>query len=342
MRVALVCPYSWSVPGGVQSHVAGLAGALRQQGHDVAVLAPSDASAPPGVTSVGRSVALHDNGSVQRVALSPAAVARTAHLLARGRYDVVHLHEPMLPAPCLTALVLRPAPLVGTFHMVAPSRRWYRIFGPLCRRALGGLSMRIAVSEEARQYVAASCPGRYAIIGNGVSAVARRHRDGDPRILFIGRHEPRKGLPVLLRAFESLGPRVRLDLVGPAGDFGPRITAYGRVSDEVRTDLLTRATLLCAPSLRSESFGMVLLEAMAAGVPVVASDLPAYRAILSPHCGMLVPPGDPQALAATLSRVLGDAQLRAELAAAGRREVAAYDWSRVASQIVELYEAALA
>src|SRR5579884_3995544 len=170
VRVALVCPYSWSVPGGVQSHVSGLARELRRRGHDVDVLAPADGPAA-GVVGLGRSVPIPDNGSVQRVALSPAAVARTTRVLRRGRYDVVHLHEPMLPAPCLTALALRPAPLVGTFHMTARSRRWYRVFGPLCRCALARLDVRIAVSEAARDYVAQSAPGAYAVVPNGIPPV---------------------------------------------------------------------------------------------------------------------------------------------------------------------------
>ncbi len=344
MRVALVCPYSWSVPGGVQSHVAGLAGELRRRGHDADVLAPADAPAP-GVVALGRSVPIPDNGSVQRVALSPAAIARTARALRRGRYDVVHLHEPMLPAACLTALALRPAPLVGTFHMVARARRWYRVFAPLCRRALARLDVRIAVSEAARRYVAASCPGGYAIVPNGVArpdAAPARAPGGPPRVLFVGRPEPRKGLPVLLEAFASVDGGARLELVGPAGDFGERVTAHGRVDDARRTELLRRATVLCAPSLGAESFGVVLVEAMAAGVPVVASDLPAYRDVLPEACGLLVPPGDPRALASALRRVLADRGLRTRMAAAGPAAAARYDWQRVGSRILELYEEAIA
>ncbi|HZT16163.1 MAG TPA: glycosyltransferase family 4 protein [Gaiellaceae bacterium] len=344
MRVALVCPYSWSVPGGVQSHVSGLARELRRRGHDVDVLAPADGPAP-GVVGLGRSVPIPDNGSVQRVALSPAAAARTIRVLRRARYDVVHLHEPMLPAPCLTALALRPAPLVGTFHMAAEARRWYRVFGTLCRRALARLDVRIAVSEAARRYVAASCPGEYAVVPNGVARPRTAARagapDAPPRILFVGRPEPRKGLPVLLEAFASVDGGARLDLVGPDGDFGERVTAHGRVDDARRAELLRGASVLCAPSLRAESFGLVLVEAMAAGVPVVASDLPAYRAVLPENCGELVPPGDPPALALALERLLADRDLRAHMAAAGPAEAARYDWERVAGRILELYEQAI-
>jgi len=345
VRVALVCPYSWSVPGGVQSHVAGLAAELRRRGHEADVLAPADGPAP-GVRALGRSVPIPDNGSVQRVALSPAAAARTARALRRGRYDVVHLHEPMLPVPCLTALALRPAPLVGTFHMTADSRRWYRVFGPLCRKALARLEVRIAVSEEARRYVAASCPGDYAVVPNGVAPVSSRTagapRDTPPHVLFVGRPEPRKGLPVLLDAFASVDGSARLDLVGPSGDFGDRVAAHGRVDDARRAALLREAAVLCAPSLRAESFGVILVEAMAAGVPVVASDLPAYRAVLPPECGVLVPPGDAQALSTALSGLLADRGLRARMSAAGPAAAERYGWQHVGARIVELYEQALA
>ncbi len=165
--------------------------------------------------------------------------------------------------------------------------------------------------------------------------------DAPPRILFVGRPEPRKGLPVLLEAFASVDGGARLDLVGPDGDFGERVTAHGRVDDARRAELLRGASVLCAPSLRAESFGLVLVEAMAAGVPVVASDLPAYRAVLPENCGELVPPGDPPALALALERLLADRDLRAHMAAAGPAEAARYDWERVAGRILELYEQAI-
>jgi phosphatidylinositol alpha-mannosyltransferase len=345
VRVALVCPYSWTVPGGVQNHVAGLRRELIRRGHRADVLAPSDGPAPPWLLPLGRSVPIPDNGSVQRVALSPTAVARTGRLLRRGGYDVVHVHEPLLPAPCLTALALRPAPLVGTFHMTARSPRWYRAFGPLCRRALARLDVRVAVSEEARRYVAASCPGDYAVVPNGVpvaGAPRARTEASPPRILFVGRPEPRKGLPVLLEAFAELRGRAELHLVGPDGELGARVRAHGRVDDARRDALLASAAVLCAPSRAAESFGVVLVEAMAAGVPVVASDLPGYRAVLPPACGILVPPGDARALAAALARVLDDEPLRARMREAGPPAAARYDWSRVGEEILALYERAVA
>jgi phosphatidylinositol alpha-mannosyltransferase len=298
------------------------------------------------VLPVGRSIPIPDNGSVQRVALSPLSIRTTLRLLRGGAYDVVHLHEPMLPVPCLAALALRPAPLVGTFHMTARSRRWYRVFGPICRRMLARLDARIAVSEEARRYVAASCPGEYEIVPNGVEVdrVAPRGdgANGAGRILFVGRPEPRKGLPVLLEAFGELRDRATLDLVGPDGEFGDGVTAHGRVDDRRRRDLLARAGVLCAPSLHAESFGLVLLEAMAAGVPVVASDLPGYRAVLPPECGVLVPPGDAASLARALRSVLDDDALRARARSAGPAAAVRYDWAHVADRILALYAKAAA
>ncbi len=347
MRVALVGPYSWTVPGGVQAHVEGLREELVRGGHEVDVIAPVDGPAPDWLLPVGPSVPIHDNGSVQRVALSPASAARTRRLLTRRGYDLVHLHEPMLPALCLTALMLHPAPLVGTFHMSAPTQRWYRVFGPLCRRMLERLDVRIAVSKVAERYVTASCPGRYVVVPNGIHANGNGAGSAGrieevPRILFVGRPEPRKGLRVLLEAFARLGGGARLDLVGPEVRCGAGVIVHGQCDDRTRTELLSRASVLCAPSLEGESFGVVLLEAMAAGVPVVASDLPAYRAVLPPECGVLVPPGDVSSLAAALRRLLADDPLRARMREAGPSAAAPYDWSRVAPRIVALYEQAMA
>ncbi|MGB2952378.1 MAG: glycosyltransferase family 4 protein [Gaiellaceae bacterium] len=345
MRVALVCPYSWSVPGGVQAHVAGLAAGLRALGHEVDVLAPADAPADAaGVAALGRTVGIPDNGSVQRVALSPAAVARTAALVRQRGYDLVHLHEPLIPAACLTALLAARVPVVGTFHMVGSSRRWYRVFGPLVRRWVTRLSQRIAVSHAAARYVAASLPGLYHVIPNGidVEAFARlgARREGS-RILFVGRPEPRKGLPVLLEAFSRLSGEPTLDLVGIStaelGALPPRVRAYGRVPAEERDRLLGEADVLCVPSLAAESFGVVLVEGMAAGLPVVASALDGYREALPEDCGRLVPPGDAVTLAAALGELLADEDVRRRLGDAGRQEAQRYDWPRVVERVLEVY-----
>jgi phosphatidylinositol alpha-mannosyltransferase len=351
--VALVCPYSWSRPGGVQSHVAGLARALRARDVEVDVLAPADDDAARvEVVALGRSLPIPDNGSVQRVALSPAAAARTVSRV-RG-YDLVHLHEPMIPFTCLAALVTAPVPLVGTFHMYAGSPRWYRVFGALSRRALGRLRIRIAVSEAARRHVERTCPGDYEIVPNGVNVPERPHAQAGPgrtgfggTVLFVGRAEPRKGLPVLLEAARRLPEDVRLELVGVGADELPpaangNVVAHGRVPDRERDRLLASADVLCAPSLGGESFGLVLAEAMAAGTPVVASDVDGYRELVRDDCGRLVPPGDAATLAGSLRELLDDAPLRARLAAGARERVRPLAWPHVADRILDLYERALA
>jgi len=340
VRVALVCPYSWSVPGGVQAHVAGLARALRRLGHDVDVLAPADAPVD-GVVALGRSVPIPSNGSVQRVALGPAAVVRTVRAVRSG-YDVVHLHEPMLPATCLTAIVTARTPLVGTFHMFRQELLWYRVFAPVVRAAAGRLDARLAVSAAARDYVARTLPGDYDVVPNGIDHAAFASLDGrrdGTRIVFVGRDEPRKGLAVLLDAFGRLGhDETELVLVGPSGRHGDRIHALGRVDDTRVREELASADVLCAPSLRGESFGLVLVEAMAAGVPVVASRIPGYEDVVPGDAGVLVQPGDAAALADALRQLLADGELRARLGANGREASRRYDWSSVAREIVAIYE----
>lgn len=340
MRVALVCPYSWSFPGGVQTHVAGLADALRDRGCDAEILAPADGPVDvEGFVPLGRSIGFTWEGTVTRVALQPATVGRTAREVRSRRFDVVHVHEPMLPAAGLAAVWAARAPVVGTFHMVARRPFWYRVWRPVVQPTAARLAARIAVSVAARDFAAQVLPGAYELIPNAIdtSAFAPGERDGT-RLLFVGRAEPRKGLPVLLDALGRLPGHVTLDLVGVRGDFGPRVRAHGRVSDEERRRLLARADVLVAPSLGGESFGVVLLEGMAAGLPVVASDIDGYRAVLPPEAGRLVPPGDVGALAAELSALVADEQLRARLGGAGRREAQRYDWDEVVGRVLEVYE----
>lgn len=359
LRVALVCPYSWSVPGGVQAHIAGLARALRARELEVEILAPAWGRLDdPGVLVVGRTVPIPDNASLVRVALSPAAAIRTATLLRTGAYDLVHVHEPTIPAVSLTALAASPVPLVGTFHMYASRPRWYRPFAPLARQALQRLQVRIAVSDAARRHVRRTCPGDYRIIPNGVDVSGQPVRtqpadEPGSRILFIGRPERRKGLPVLLEAFAHLPERARLDVVGVSQDqlertgvrlpaaVTRRIRAHGHVTDRERARLLSSSDVLCVPSLAGESFGIVLLEGMAAGVPVVASAIPGYVDVLPPSCGILVPPGDAPRLATALAGLLDDGAARARLGSAGRQEAWKYDWSRVAARILEVYREVL-
>jgi len=357
LRVALVCPYSWSVPGGVQTHVRGLAEALGRRGIEAAILAPADEPvAEAGVIALGGTIGFHDNGTITRIALGPGAIRTTRHAVRAGGFDLVHLHEPMLPHASFFALQSARVPVVGTFHMLCASDRWYRLFGPVVRRSARRLRARIAVSRAARDFVSGVLPGDYHVIPNALHVA--EYRAGTPprggRLLYIGRAEPRKGLPVLLRAFEGLGSDVRLDLAGVtpaevallADGIAPetftRVRALGRVSDDERRELLASASVLCVPSLGSESFGLVLVEGMAAGVPVVASNIAGYRDVLPRVAGRLVPPGEPDALTAALRELLADAALRARLGDAGQAAARRYDWSVVGDEIVRVYEQALA
>jgi phosphatidylinositol alpha-mannosyltransferase len=272
-----------------------------------------------------------------------------------GRWDLLHLHEPLVPAVCLTAVLAAPLPVVGTFHRYGPGAGWYRRFAFVTRPAMRRIDARIAVSRAAADHVARTFPGRFRIIPNGLDVAAHAlpaERHGT-RIVFVGRSEPRKGLAVLLAAFAHLPDGVHLDLVGVrpqelrrlASRLPPevarRVHAHGRVGDEERRRLLAEADVLCAPSLRGESFGIVLAEGMAAGLPVVASAIPGYIDLVSEEWGRLVPPGDERALAAALAQILADRSLREALGAAGRREAQRLDWSRVAGEVLAVYEEVL-
>ncbi|WP_217914717.1 glycosyltransferase family 4 protein [Miltoncostaea marina] len=358
MRIALVCPYSWTSPGGVQSHVRGLARALTDAGLAVRVVAPADGPVEPGlVRAVGRTVPVRDNGSVVPVALAPAAVRRTARAVRDGGFDVVHVHEPVIPAVGLTAvLAAGDAALVGTFHRYAERPGWYRVFGALCRAVLGRLDARVAVSEAARRHVAATCPGEYLVIPNGIDAGAqpRGRRDDDGRagrLVFVGRPDARKGLGVLLDAFARLPGRPTLDLVGVEAAAVParaldgargRVRAHGVVSDARRDALLRRADVLCLPALSGESFGIVAAEAMAAGLPVVATRVGGLPELVRPGTGALVPPGDPAATAAAIQRLLSRPEDRLRAGRAARRRALELDWSRVAARLLDVYAEALA
>lgn len=356
LRVAQVCPYSLSLPGGVQGQVLGLAAALRQLGHEARVLAPCDAPPPdPTVTALGKSVPLAANGSVAPIAPDPACLLRTLAALADEEFDIVHLHEPLVPGPTLTALALGHAPMVGTFHRAGESNA-YRVLRPVVRRLSARLSVRCAVSRDARVTAQAALAGEYRLVFNGIDvarfAKARLRPTDGPTVLFLGRHEPRKGLAVLLEAMADLPADVHLWVAGDgretdqlqrrfAGD--ARVEWLGRVSDQEASSLMRSADVFCAPSLHGESFGIVLLEAMAAQTPVVASDLPGYRAVARPdEQALLVPPGDARALAAGIRRVLDDGSLRRQLMEAGELRAAELSMDRLAERYVEIYESALA
>jgi phosphatidylinositol alpha-mannosyltransferase len=352
LRIGLVCPYSLTIPGGVQGQVMGLAVALRAMGHEARVLAPCDGPPPaPFVTPLGKSVPTASNGSVAPIAPDPSAQLRTIRALRDEGFDVVHLHEPMCPGPTMTALVFKTAPLVGTFHRSGDSSA-YDAFKPIIRRWASHLDVRVAVSKDALRTAQDAMGGEYELLTNAID-VARfeevvPYPTEAPTIFFIGRHEPRKGLAVLLEAFADLPSDVRL-WVGGEGDEtdalralhrgDDRIEWLGRLSDAERDSRLRGATVYCSPSVRGESFGMVLLEAMAAGTALVASDLDGHRNVATDEVdALLAPVGDAAALAKALRRVLEDESLRSELIAGGRRRADELSMDRQAERYVSIYQ----
>ncbi len=360
MHVGLVCPYSLDVPGGVQSHVLDLASALRALGQRVSVLAPGVGPAPEWVTLVGGAVGVRYNGSVARVAFGPLAYARTRRWLRSRDLDVLHLHEPAAPSLSLLALSLADGPVVATFHTATARSRALSAVQNVLRPQLEKVTARIAVSPLARRVQVEHLGGDAVEIPNGVD-VARfataTPLPGYPRqggtVGFVGRFdEPRKGMRVLAEAVRSLSgrrPDLRLLVVGRgngaalARALGSRVSVLGAVDEATKARALRSVDGLCVPGAAGESFGMVLTEAMAAGVPVVASDLPAFRRVLDGGAaGVLVPVGDSAALSAALGDVLNDPVRCAALSAAGRARVVPLDWPVVAGQVLRVYETALA
>jgi phosphatidylinositol alpha-mannosyltransferase len=352
MRVGIVCPYSISVPGGVQEQVLGLARSLRAQGHHARVLAPADGPPPDGwVTPLGNSIPTAANGSVAPIAPDPSAQLRFIRAVRDEGFDVLHLHEPLVPGATQTACLLKPVPLVGTFH-AAGNTASYRLLTPALKWLASRLDARAVVSAEAEELAVDHLGGTYEHLFNGIELPRFREVEPwpttGPTILFLGRHEPRKGLDVLLAALPSLpadvtvwigsdGPDTERLKVRHAGD--PRIHWLGRLSDEDKRRRLRGADIFCAPSLRGESFGVVLLEAMAAGAAIVASDLSGYRLVARPDLdGLLVTPGKPEELAIALNRLLGDGDRRAELVASGSARADSFSMDTLAQRYVTLYE----
>ena len=353
----MVSPYDLSVYGGVQGQVSGLSAARGALGHDVVVVAPGARAGSGPTVTVGRAVGVRANGSVAPVSISPAAAVRAARVVRDPTIDVVHLHEPLAPVINYGCLLAARQPIVGTFHRNGTSSL-YRVLAPAARFALGRLAARCAVSEAARDNVA-SLGGHYEVLFNGVDV--DRFADAVPTpthaatVLFVGRHEPRKGLAVLLDAFGSLGQPAVLWIAGsgPATAelrrrYPPSETLQwlGVITDEEKAARMAGADVFCAPSLGGESFGMVLLEAMAAGCALVASDIDGYRAAALDHA-RLVEPGDPAALATALDETLSDAAAARGLSSAeahgsARRRAEEWSMARLAGRYVEIYERVLA
>ncbi|MDQ3898748.1 MAG: glycosyltransferase family 4 protein [Actinomycetota bacterium] len=356
MRVGLVSPYSLSLPGGVQGQVLGLARALRSQGHQVRVLGPCDGAPPEvGITPLGKSVPTAANGSMAPIAPDPSNALRTISALRDEHFDIVHLHEPVAPGCTVTTLVCSSAPMVGTFHAAGTSAA-YRWLAPLTRWLANRLTTRCAVSEDACELAARHLGGEYVLLHNGIDVErftkATPWPTEGPTVLFLSRHEERKGLDVLIAALPRLPAHARVWVAsdGPdtdrlqaaaAGD--RRVEWLGRIDEQEKIRRLRGADVLCAPSLRGESFGMILLEAMAAETPIVASDLPGYRKVVGDDedAALLVPPGDAAALGAALGVVLEDPDLAASLAAAGDARAATFSMDRLAERYVDLYRSAI-
>ena len=368
MKVGLVCPYSFDIPGGVQAHVADLARTLIGLGHQVSVLAPGEDDTPTELPEflvpAGRSMPIKYNGSVARLSFGPVSYTRVRRWIRAGRFDVLHVHEPVAPSLSMLALMVADGPIVATFHTANPRSRMLLAFQGMLQPFLEKITGRIAVSELARQVQVEHLGGDAVIIPNGVDVqffARAAPLPGYPRaggtIGFIGRYdEPRKGMSVLLDALRLLVPaRPDLQLLVAGGgdekdlrdEAGPELAGalrlLGRVSDEDKAAMLRSVDIYCAPNTGGESFGIILTEAMSAGTPVVASDLDAFRRVLDGGiAGVLARVGDPVALADALGRVLDDPGRRALLAAQGRRVVASYDWPVVAATVVKVYETVIA
>jgi phosphatidylinositol alpha-mannosyltransferase len=372
MKIGIVVPFSWSYWGGVVEHSEHQAAALRRRGHDVKVLMGNDPAGfftrllhprtgrhgplPDGIIAVGRSVVVPANGSLPNIVLSPRALPRIRRILRDEQFDVIHCHEPMTPAICVAAISYAQCPIVVTHHAhgdlgwMAPALRFW---GFLMDR----VDARIAVSPMAAESAARWLPGEYRVIPNGVLIPEHADpADRDNTVVFIGRHDHRKGLPTLLRAwpeihratgarlrvigtdplqYRLLNARLRVDEAG--------IDVLGIVPNEVRTHELERAKLSVTPALGGESFGLVLAEAFACATPSVASDIPGYAAVATAEAARLVPPNDPQSLAATVIDVLSDEPRRVEMGRAARvHALANYAWDDIARRLEETYDEVIA
>ena len=369
LRVGIVCPYSFDVPGGVQFHIRDLAEALMAQGHSVSVLAPADEDTPipDYITSAGKAIPVKYNGAVARMTFGPRTAARVRRWLKEGQFDVLHLHEPVTPSLSMLAMWIARGPIVATFHTALLRSRALQAAYPLVRQSLEKISARIAVSEDARRTLIEHMGGDAVVIPNGVyvdafaEATPQDRWTGTPQaptIAFLGRlDEPRKGLPVLTAAIPEIVrqvPGARF-LVAGRGDegraqaieaLGPELARsvefLGSISDEEKAQLLSSVDLYIAPQTGGESFGIVLVEAMSAGACVVASDLGAFQRVLDDgRAGYVFRAGDSADLARVVCQALADPDERARLTALASTAVRQYDWSTVTAQVLTVYEMVL-
>jgi phosphatidyl-myo-inositol alpha-mannosyltransferase len=370
MKVGIVVPFSWSFWGAVVEHAELQAAALRELGHDVRLVMGNDPPGqftrvlhprvgrhgrpPPEVIPIGRSVIVPANGSLPNIILSPRSILRIRRVLATEGFDVLHLHEPMTPTPCIAALALFDGPMVGTHH-ASGDLGWMRLATPVWGFLEERLDRRIAVSEQARASAQRWLPGEYEIVPNGVLIPEGAEPGGrEHRVVFAGRQEPRKGLQILLRAWPEIrrrtGARLRIAGADPlavrllltrlrVSDDG--IDVLGFLTQEALTAELASAKALVAPSLGGESFGMVLTRAFACATPVIASDIPGYRDVMTPETSVAVAPGDAELLADAVEALLADEARRVAFGAAGRQlAIDRYSWQDIARRLERIYDAA--
>ncbi len=365
MRIGMVCPYDWDVAGGVQEHIRGLSDALIDLGHDVCVISPAvdESLLPSHFVSAGRAIPVPYNGSVARLSFGVVSASRVRRWIKESGFDLLHVHEPAAPSLSLLACWVADGPIVATIHSALGRSRVLHVAQPILRSALEKISGTIAVSEAARTTWVEHVGGDAVLIPNGVAI--RKFEKADPlpgwpgaggALGFVGRiDEPRKGFALLLSAFELLAarrPGLRVLVAGhgdaddalrqvPAALRG-RIVMLGQVSDEDKVRVYHCVDVFCAPNTGGESFGIVLAEAMAAGAPIVASDIDAFRRVLrGGQAGELFASGDATALAGAIERLLDDPQRRAALSAAASAAVRDYDWPTVARDVVKVYQAVL-
>jgi phosphatidylinositol alpha-mannosyltransferase len=362
-RIGIVCPYGWDTPGGVQSHVGDLAEYLIRQGHYVSVLAPAidDENLPEYVSSAGRPIAIPYNGAVARVLFGPIAFARVRQWINNGSFDVLHLHEPAIPSISLLACWAAEGPMVGTFHAAAKRQKVTFAVAPILEPVIEKLTARIAVSEAARETLTEHLETDAIVVPNGI--YADRYRDGeiDSRWIgntlgFIGRfEEKRKGLDILVAALPKIierFPDVKVIVAGPGDsveflkDIEPalknRFQFLGRISEKEKADFLASVALYIAPNTGGESFGIILAEALAGGASVVASDIPAFDALLGHgEYGTLFESENSIDLSKKITDLLGDQQKRREIAQRGKIYAQQFDWDVVAEKIYDVYEMAM-
>ena len=368
MKVCLVSPYDFLHPGGVSEHVRHLSEQLRRRGHEAIVLAPSskvgDDHGIAGYVRIGRSVPVRGNGSVARLALSFHLVRRVRALLAESDFDVVHYHEPLVPALPITVLRFHRGANVGTFHAMARRNLGYYYGRPFLKRYFNRLHACIAVSAPARDFIARYFNADFRIVPNGIDCarfspelppLPAARTEGKATILFVGRLEPRKGFPTLLEAYARLRRTrsdARLVVVGDGpmrwgyeaevqGMGIPDVEFCGHVSAELLPRYYASADIFGAPATRGESFGIVLLEAMASGVPAVASAIAGFSQVVDAGVtGTLVPPRDSEAWSGALQALLDDPRLRHDMGGAGVRRAQGYDWKRVVDSVLDVYSEA--